>query len=344
MMLSVIVPCRNEIRYIHGFMRALLGQELPPGVEWEVLIADGHSSDGTRAVLEQYAARHGFLAILDNPAGIVSIGLNEAIRRARGEVVVRMDVHAAYAPDYVAQCLAVLEETGAENVGGPARSLPGESYMQGAIAVAYHSPFGSGGARFHNIAYEGPVDTVAFGCWRRSTLLELGLFDEALVRNQDDELNLRLARRGGLIWQSPRIGCWHKPRATLRRLFTQYEQYGYWKPYVIRKHRLPASVRHVVPAAFVGGLLALGALAPFSVPARWLLAAVAVLYAVANLTATAAASRGGNLRFAPVLPLVFATLHFSYGLGFLRGMLQAVLVGQALGLRRPLRPPARPTG
>jgi hypothetical protein len=149
------------------------------------------------------------------------------------------------------------------------------------------------------------------------------------VRNQDDELNLRLVRRGGVIWQSPRIGCWHKPRATLRRLFSQYAQYGYWKPYVIRKHRLPASVRHLVPAAFVGGLLGLATLAPFSAPARWLLAGVLVLYALANLTATAAASRGGNLRFAPVLPVVFATLHFSYGLGFLRGLLQLA--------RRPVR-------
>ncbi len=328
MMLSVIVPCRDEIRYIHAFMRALLAQQLPPGVEWEALIADGGSTDGTRAVLEEYAARRRFLIILDNPAGIVSTGLNEAIRRARGEVVVRMDVHAAYAPDYIAQCLAVLEETGAENVGGPARSLPGESYMQGAIAVAYHSPFGSGGARFHNVAYEGPVDTVAFGCWRRSTLLALGLFDEALVRNQDDELNLRLARRGGLIWQSPRIGCWHKPRTTLRRLFSQYAQYGYWKPYVIRKHRLPASVRHLAPASFVGGLLALAAVAPFSAGARGMFAALLGIYALANLAATVAAARRGNLRFAPVLPVVFATLHFSYGLGFLRGILR-------LARRRP---------
>ncbi len=322
MMLSIIVPCRNEVRYIHGFMRALIAQQLPPGVDWEVLIADGRSTDGTRAILRQYAARHRFLTVIDNPAGIVSTGLNEAIRRARGEVVVRMDVHAEYAQDYVAQCLAVLEETGAHNVGGPARSLPGESYVQGAIAVAYHSPFGSGGARFHNIAYEGPVDTVAFGCWRRRTLLELGLFDEALVRNQDDELNLRLVRRGGLIWQSPRIACWHKPRATLGRLWSQYAQYGYWKPYVIRKHRIPASARHLAPGAFVGGLLALAVLAPFTAPARWLLAAVLAFYAVASLTAAAATARKGNLRFVPVLPLVFATLHFSYGLGFLRGLLQ----------------------
>lgn len=324
MTLSVIVPCRNEIRHIYGFMRALLAQRLPPGADWEVLIADGVSSDGTRAVLDRYAARHAFITVLDNPRGIVSTGLNEAIRRARGEVIARMDVHAAYAPDYLAECLAVLRETGADNVGGAARTLPGGSYVQSAVALAYHSPFGSGGARFHDVGHEGRVDTVPFGCWRRPTLIELGLFDEALVRNQDDELNLRLARRGGVIWQSPRIRCWYKPRATLRGLWSQYAQYGYWKPYVIRKHRLPASMRHLVPAGFVGSVIVLAALAPLSQAARWLLAAVAALYGAASLAATARACRGGNARFAPVLPVVFAACHFAYGLGFLRGLWRVV--------------------
>ena len=196
MTVSVIVPCRNEIRHIHAFLRSLEAQQLPDGVDWEVFIADGMSRDGTRAVLEEYRAAHPFVTVIENRGEIVSTGLNEAIRRARGEVVVRMDVHTEYAPDYIAQCLAVLEETGAENVGGPARTMAA-GYMQGAIARAYHSGFACGGARFHNPAYEGYVDTVTFGCWRRQTLLDLGLFDEALVRNQDDELNLRLVRRGG---------------------------------------------------------------------------------------------------------------------------------------------------
>lgn len=317
---SVVVPCRNEIRFIHPFMRSLLAQRLPAGVEMEILIADGMSEDGTRAVLEAYSAAHPSITVLDNPGKIVSPGLNECIRRARGEVVVRMDVHSEYAPDYVRRCLEVLEASGAQNVGGPARTMA-RGYMQKAIALAYHSGFACGGARFHDSSYEGWVDTVTFGCWRKRTLEELGLFDEALVRNQDDELNLRLVRGGGRIWQSPRIRCWFKPRATLAGLFRQYAQYGYWKVYVIRRHRLPASLRHLVPAAFVGGLLLLGAAAPFSAAAAWLLALALAVYGVAALVATALACRGIlRLRYAPVMPLVFAVYHFSYGLGFLAGL------------------------
>lgn len=320
------------MRYIQPFLRSLAAQELPPGVRLEVLIADGMSEDGTRAVLDRYRAAHPEIVVLDNPRRIVSPGLNDAIARARGEIVIRMDVHAEYAPDYVRQCLAVLEETGAQNVGGPARTMAA-GYMQEAIALAYHSGFACGGARFHNPDYEGPVDTVTFGCWRKSTLEELGLFDEVLVRNQDDELNLRLIRRGGRVWQSPRIRCWFKPRSSLRALFRQYMQYGYWKVYVIRKHRLPASIRHLVPAAFVGGLMLFAALSPFSAAARRMLLVASGAYVLANLAATVAACRRlSRLKFLPIMPAVFAAYHFSYGWGFLRGLLH---------MAGPGRPPRR---
>ena len=171
----------------------------------------------------------------------------------------------------------------------------------------------------------GWVDTVTFGCWRKRTLEEIGPFDEALVRNQDDEHNLRLTRRGGRIWQSPRIRCWFKPRSSLRALFRQYYQYGYWKVYVIRKHRLPASVRHLVPAAFVGGLAALAAAAPFSRTAALLLLLALGSYAAANLLASLLACRSfGRLKYLPVLPVVFAAYHFSYGAGFLHGLIRLV--------------------
>jgi glycosyltransferase involved in cell wall biosynthesis len=310
------------MRYLRPFMASLLGQQLPEGVAMEVLIADGMSDDGTRELLEQYSAADPRVTVFDNPRGIVSPGLNEAIRRARGEVIIRMDVHSEYAPDYVRQCLAVLDETGADNVGGPARSMA-DGYMQEAIALAYHSGFACGGARFHDPSYEGYVDTVTFGCWRRPTLDAVGPFDEALVRNQDDEHNLRLVRRGGRIWQSPRIRCWFKPRSSVRALFRQYGEYGYWKVYVIRKHRLPASVRHLVPAAFVGLLLALCALACFSRMAASGALLGAGAYAAASLLATALSCNSRErLKYAPVMPVVFAVYHFSYGWGFLLGMLR----------------------
>src|SRR5262249_25260654 len=127
----------------------------------------------------------------------------------------------------------------------------GDRYVSRAIAAAFRSPFSAGGANSHDPRHEGPVDSVYLGCWRRDVFSRVGLFDEELVRNQDDEWNLRLIRSGGTIWQSPRIRSWYRPRASLAALFQQYRQYGYWKVRVIQKHRRPASPRHLVPVLFL---------------------------------------------------------------------------------------------
>src|SRR5712691_2783887 len=244
---SVIVACRNERKNIRNFLDSLCRQALG-GVKIEVLIADGMSVDGTRQVLERYRRNFPALRVIDNPDKITSAGLNAAIHAARGEIIIRMDAHTEYAPDYIRRCLEVLNETNADNVGGPALTRA-SGYMAHAIALAYHARFTCGGAKFHDPEYEGYVDTVDYGCWRRSTLERIGFFDEGLGCNQDDELNLRLVSSGGKIWQSPKIVSWYRPRASLTALFHQYFQYGFWKVSVIRKHGKPASWRHLVPGA-----------------------------------------------------------------------------------------------
>src|SRR5262249_54589271 len=246
---SMIAACRNEADSIVSFLDSLLQQELN-GVRWEAIIADGMSDDGTRAVLDTYAARHQELRVVSNSGRIVSTGLNAAIRLARGEFVLRLDAHTIYARDYCRRSIAALERTGADNVGGPARTRA-QGVQARAVAAAYHSPFSTGGARFHDPNYEGFVDTVPYGCWRKATLERLGLFDEHLVRNQDDELNLRMLLAGGKIWQDPTIMSWYSPRATVSGVFKQYMQYGFWKVAVLRKHRTVASWRHLVPGTFV---------------------------------------------------------------------------------------------
>ena len=220
---SVVIPCRNEKGHIESCVRTMLSQAPPEG-GFEVIVADGMSDDGTRELLSQLARAHPALRVLDNTGGIVSTGLNAAIRAAQGQIIVRADVHTAYAPDYLRECVAVLKESGADNVGGP-WSAVGDGYVGRGIAAVFHSPFGSGGARAHNPQYEGEVDTVYLGCWWRSLFDRIGGFDEELVRNQDDELNLRLKRAGGTVWQSTRIRSWYRPRNSLRRLFQQYIQY-----------------------------------------------------------------------------------------------------------------------
>jgi succinoglycan biosynthesis protein ExoA len=322
---SVIVPCRNEIRHIRLFLESLLQQELSPDYDCEFLIADGMSDDGTRRVLAEFQPLFKSLIILDNNHQTVSSGLNSGILHARGGIIIRMDVHTEYASDYIRECVKALENTAADNVGGPA--LPrGRTYIERGICLAYESTFGSGGAAFHNATFEGYVDTVTYGCWRKSTLQRLGLFDEELIRNQDDELNLRLTRSGGRIWQTPKIRSWYHPRSTLMGLARQHVQYGYWKAHVIRKHRIPASWRHLVPGAFAMALLFLGTTALFWSWSARMLALLLMTYGGASLVASiVACRRAKNLTFLPVMPVVFAAYHLPYGLGFLGGLCDIAL-------------------
>jgi glycosyltransferase involved in cell wall biosynthesis len=318
----VIVPCRNEAGYIERFVADVLAQEpVEGGVE--VIIADGRSSDGTREALAQLAAADPRVVVIDNPAGTVSHGLNAALGRARGSVIARMDVHTSYATDYLRRCVEVLESSGADNVGGPARTRA-IGLVSRAIAIGYASSFAVGGARFHDPDHAGDVDTVPYGCWRKRTLTDLGGFDEALVRNQDDELNLRLRLRGGRIHQSPAIRSWYHPRDSLPALARQYFQYGYWKVRVIRKHGQPASWRHLVPGAAVAAGGALAAASPFSAAALVILAIASATWLLLALAAgVAACRRAGDWAALPLMPAVFATYHAAYGAGFLAGLADA---------------------
>ena len=329
MLVSIIVPCRNEVGHLAGFLAGVFAQQLPAGAAMQVLVADGASDDGSREMLAAWQDREPRLKLIDNPLRVVSAGLNRAIACAAGEVVVRMDVHTEYASDYVAQCLRVLQETGAACVGGAWVPM-GQGWPQAAIARAFESRFGSGGAASRRAGFTGEVDTVYLGAWRREELLRLGGFDESLVRNQDDELNLRITRGGGRVWQSAAIRSRYAPRASFMALFRQFYQYGYWKVPVIRKHRLPASPRHLVPFAFVAtvaGLAVLGLAWPL---AWWALAGVMVLYAAAALVNAWALSPGA-WREAAGIAWSFACMHAGYGLGFGRGLLDFALLRRAPG-------------
>ncbi|MBK6867859.1 MAG: glycosyltransferase family 2 protein [Burkholderiales bacterium] len=321
MLLSVIAPCRNEAAYITPFCDSVAAQRLPPGVALEVLIADGESDDGTRERLAEFCARDARFRWLGNPGRIVSSGLNRCIEQARGEVIARLDIHSTYAPDYLAECLAALERSGADNVGGP-WVAEGHTPMQRAIARAFQSRWVVGGARSRDRAYEGEVDTVYLGCWPRASFERFGGFDEQLVRNQDDEHNLRIRTAGGRIWQSARIRSAYSPRGSLRHLFHQQRQYGYWRPFVMRKHGQPGSPRQLVPALFVAALLGGALLLPW---AAWPLMAVLLAYsAYLALASTLAARQGAaDARVAGAwwrLPVVIATYHVGYGLGSWAGL------------------------
>lgn len=350
---SVIVPCRHEREHIEAFCRSVAAQALPQGWALEVLVADGQSEDGTRERLAAWCQGDPRFIMLDNPGRIVSCGLNRCIERARGEFIVRLDVHTVYAPDYIAQCLATWQATGADNVGGPWRA-EGASGPQGtvqrAIAAAFQSRWVAGGALSRDLAYDGEVDTVYLGSWPRQTFERFGGFDETLVRNQDDEHNLRIHKGGGRVWQSARIRSTYFPRASTADVFRQYRQYGYWKPFVMKKHGQAAALRHLVPAVFVGVLsLLLLMLFVLSLWSSWgaqldaiplqgvaraawvvaaLVAAQVVLYAAAVGAVCLLIARQQGLDLLPHLPRVIAAYHVGYGLGSIRGWFDALVRGR----------------
>lgn len=327
MLVSIVVPCRNEARAINSFLRSVLEQELND-IRREIIIADGMSEDGTREVLKEFVKKHPEVQVIDNPRRIVSTGLNMAIKLAHGDIIIRLDVHTEYRSDYVRSCVKALMDTGADNVGGACLAM-GEGYLGRAIASAFHSAFAVGGARWHQPTYEGPADTVHLGCWRRDVLARIGLFDENLVRSQDDELNLRLIRAGGTVWQSPKIVSCYRPRSSLSALFLQYFQYGFWKVAVTRKHHLPASWRHLIPAAavlanclFLAYVILRGTTGIRPIPSlatSW--ASLCVTYILTSLISALLIARKSGWVLFPILPVVFATYHLAHGSGFLTGLL-----------------------
>ncbi len=319
---SVIVPCRNEHRYIESFCHNVLRQIMPDGWRLQLLVADGMSDDGTRDILQRLSQADPRIQLIDNPRRIVSTGLNAALLQAQGDVIVRMDVHTEYTADYIHQALSVLADSGADNVGGPWHAAPDlhAGPTQRAIAAAFQCPWVAGGALSRRLDYNGWADTVYLGCWPRATFERFGGFDESLVRNQDDEHNLRITRGGGLVWQSSRIRSTYRPRANLPQVFRQYLQYGYWKPFVIKKHGQTASPRHWVPALFV---LAMGLSLLLAVlGAAWPLAALSTLYAGAVLFMTMSVAQRDPCGMKALwrVPLVIGSYHVAYGLGSLMGL------------------------
>ena len=321
---SAVIPCRNEERHIESCVRSLLAQEPVPG-GFEVIVADGMSDDGTREILAKLVREDNRVRVIDNPDRTTALGMNAGIRQARGQFIAIMGAHNEYAPDYLRASLAVSEATGADNVGG-SMLCRGQSRLQRAIAAAHHSPFSVGGARWHNVQYEGPADTVFGGFYRRSVFERIGCFDESLLRNQDDELNLRLTLAGGKIWHSPSIRSFYCPRPSLGALFRQYLQYGYWKVAVIKKHRRPAALRHLVPGLFVLALMVLPLLGLLFAPFFWLWLVCLAAYTVANVSASVITAARTEWSFLPLLPPIFACYHIGYGSGFLRGVIGLMIL------------------
>jgi glycosyltransferase involved in cell wall biosynthesis len=358
-LISIIAPMLNEAGQIEQFVADLADQDFAGEVE--VIVADGGSTDGSVERLKAASDRRGLaLTVLANPSGWVSQGLNACIKRARGDLLVRLDCHSRYPSDYLRRCvLAADEESDALVVGGVIVA-EGRTVVERAVACAMDSPFG--GIGFYRLYSEDgdllerlagvfglrwsrngqatkrtDSDTTTFGAFRPEAFARLGLFDESLRRNQDDEFNLRVRLAGGRIVLDPAIRVHYTPRGSLRGVFRQYYEYGLWKVPVMLKHGQLASPRSFAPLLFVSTLVALAPATPFSRTARRVLAVELGAYA-----ALAFASAGISIRerreswsLLPSVVAVFPAFHSGYGIGMLRGWARAVAEASTLRERRP---------
>jgi glycosyltransferase involved in cell wall biosynthesis len=316
---SLLVAMRNESGHIEGCIRSIFGQDYPHE-KIEVFILDGQSDDDSKKIVAEMIACKKNYYLLENSKRIQSAAWNLGFQLSRGDVVSIVSAHSRFASDYVSKAVETLLRTKADMVGGTVRA-ENSGYIGETIALAVSTPFGVGNANFRYTDDEEETDTVFMGfCWR-TTYEKLGGFDEELARNQDDEFSYRLRKTGGRIVCNPGIVSYYKNRATLRSLWSQYYQYGYWKVRVLQKHPRQMSLRQFAPPAFVLGILGSGLLA-FSPVFRPLCVVLPLLYLAANLIASVITSARKGWKYLLPLPLVFCILHISYGLGFLAGLMK----------------------
>ena len=319
---SIVIPILNEEKYIDKCIESILSQDYPKE-HMEAVLVDGDSQDRTVEIINTYIEKYPFIKILNNPQKTVQYALNIGIKGACGKYIVRMDAHAEYAEDYVSKCIEYLEKTKANNVGGP-MIAKGKNDIQKVVAAAYHSPFALGGGKFHIEGFEGYADTVFLGSFERQYLIDLGLYDERLPRSEDDDLNFRIAESGGKVYITPEIKSVYYPRDSYIKLFKQYYEYGVWKVAVIKKHKKPARISHLIPMLFVLYLVSFSILSLFFKPALYVFLGVLALYILLDMYFSFSNKYISTFLNKLRLMYVHFLLHLSYGLGFWQGIFKFI--------------------
>ena len=314
-LVSIVIPCLNEERYITALLDSLTAQDYgPDGLE--VIVADGGSTDRTRELVTEYPSRFGRLALVDNPKRITVGGLNAGMDAATGDCWVIIGAHSAVRPDFVRASVEALQRTGVACVGGPIETI-GETTVGKAIAAAMSSPFGVGNALFRYADHERDVDTVPFGCYHRRVWEVVGRFDETVDGADEDSYNARLIEAGGRIRLVPTIRSTYYPRRTFKALAKQYWEYGAAKGTLLSRGR-PLKWRHFIPATMVTGGPVLFVASLFSWRARLVLGILTVAYDGLGVLMARRASR--KQRANPLLTFAaMATMHLTYGSGFIVG-------------------------
>lgn len=315
---SVIVPILNEENYISEFLDSIVKQDYDKS-KMEVILVDGVSTDNTRKIILDYCKKYDFIYAFTNKKRNIPVALNIGISKSKGSYIVRMDAHTYYYPDYISQCMNIIKSTGYQNVGGPT-VVGHKSYIQKIISAAHYSPFALGGGKQHNIGYEGLTDTVSFGVFNRDYILSLGMYDENIQFAEDDDLNFRIKENGGSVFISPKIKFIYYPRNSFKSLFIQYFKYGLWKVAVIKKHKRPARLSHLVPVFFVLFLIIFPVLSLFSNIASFVFSTVVSIYLFLCALFSFKNKKLDIVTDKLILIFTHFVLHISYGLGFLYGI------------------------
>ncbi|MGN8050656.1 glycosyltransferase family 2 protein [Curtobacterium sp. 22159] len=324
---SYVMPVLNEVTEVRAAVQSLLEQDYTG--PFEVILALGPSIDGTNELVAEMSAADPRIRAIENPLGSTPAGLNVAIRASVHPVVVRVDAHSVLPTDYTRVAVRVLQESGADNVGGIMRA-EGRTPFERAVALAYGSRVGLGGTPHHVGGQAGPAETAYLGVFRRDRLFEVGLFDEGIKRGQDWELNRRLRQTGGTVWFTPELVVTYRPRPSLRRLVRQFVATGLWRGELARRFPANNGLRYFVPPAMVAAM-ALGVVvgivgiigAALGTGAAWALLGFvvpAVYLVFVVLGAVAVARRSGLTTFLWLL-VVLPCIHVGWGLGFIIGFL-----------------------
>jgi glycosyltransferase involved in cell wall biosynthesis len=314
MFVSIIIPTRNEEKFIDKCLDSFLAQ-MRDKEDYEILCVDGMSTDRTVEIIKEHSARDGRIKLIANAAKITPVAMNLGVKQAKGDFIMVVSCHAEYAPDYIDKCLEVIQRTGADQVGGYMVTCPAENTAVGrAIATATGCRFGVGNSAFRTGGPEQEVDTVPFGMYRREVFEKIGLYDERLVRNQDIELNYRLRKAGGRVIISPKIKLSYYNRATYRGLWQQSFNNGLWNPYTIWLVGSGLYIRHFVPMFFVLGLITFATGAFLWWPLKWILLGYVLLYL--SVACVFSIKHAHRTKTSAILVFwSFIVLHLAYGLG-----------------------------
>jgi len=328
---SIIIPCRNEERFIGNCLDSIIANDYPKE-RLEVLAIDGMSEEGTQGVIENYSKKYPWIKLLKNPKRITPVALNMGIMNSKGEIIIWMSAHNRYEKDYISRSVESLEKYGADNVGGIMRTLPREDTFTGqAIVASLSHRFGVGNSYFRVHSDEPKwVDTVFGGCYRREVFERIGLFNENLVRGQDMEFNLRLKKVGGKTLLVPDIVSYYYARSDIKSFWKHNFTNGVWAilPF-LHSPIMPVSSRHLAPLIFVTGLLGSAVLGFVWTPFFYLFLIILGSYGLANLGASLQiALEKRNIRYFIIMPFVFGALHFAYGLGSLWGVIKLLRTSQ----------------